>query len=91
MPNPAHARLGREVIDGAIHGVTAAARLARAPRRRWLGVDVTANVAYRDTGMEEHLLDVYRSRLTPALAPRPGLRPRRSVSALLEGNPLVDR
>ncbi|MEE8311770.1 MAG: alpha/beta hydrolase [Candidatus Binatia bacterium] len=69
VPNPAHAPLGRGVIDGAIHGVTAAARLARTPRRRWLGVDVTANVAYRDTGMKEHQLDVYRSRSTPVPAP----------------------
>jgi acetyl esterase len=69
VPRPAHAPLGRGVIDGAIHGVTAAARLARAPRRRWLGVDVTTNLAYRDTGLEEHLLDVYRSRSTALPAP----------------------
>jgi len=69
FPRPVHAPLGRNVIDGAIHGVTAAARLARAPRRRRMGVDVTANIAYRDTGLEEHLLDVYRSRSTPVPAP----------------------
>ena len=53
-------QLGAAIVDSFFEGASAAARRLPAARPERHGVEVVRDVAYRDSGRAEHLLDVYR-------------------------------
>ena len=69
LVRPAQLRAGRGLIDGAIHALTSAGKLAPDAVLGRLGVHITHNVPYRNSGSPYHHLDVYRPKLAPPRAP----------------------
>ncbi len=60
LPERLRRRTGSVVVDGFFRGLAGAGRLHPRARPEAHNVEVIHDVRYRDTGLAEHLLDVYR-------------------------------
>ncbi len=62
-------RAGALAVDGFFGGLSRIARLHPKSNPRRHGVERIENIPYRDTGLPEHLLDIYRPMNTPGPLP----------------------